>query len=914
MKYHIVTYTVRGDPSPQDGNTDKRLLLALALALLALPAILAVTPGEADGLEHGSTYRSGVTDYYVVTDPGSRTYTNSTLPSPYIYVDCASVKARAFANCTSLMEVIFSPQVKTVGTEAFRGCTGLYSVEARYVETVGTYAFAESSLYYIGFGGSLTSLGAHAFDGCSRMTNFPTWSTSLTELGDYVLRGTGITVIDLRGIQTVSPTALSGLTIRAQVADSDQTVFVDGAAIVYLDDRNYISSISAGAKDISVSVRTSGYRITVQDIYGQDVEIRESINPPFYSFHIPYEAGGVYTVSKFSYTITFPESMGISPVSLESGQGSVQLPHPDIEAMTGWTLDGSSSFWSISESTMSSIGRTVALKALITGLVQTYDHSAISERTDVSLIASQRSFIPGDAFGTLPDVVGYDFAGWEVDGEEYQTGDDIPKYESHTARSLWTATIVYTVSYPELGIEDSVEYGAPYSVTIVVPEEEDSQRFLGWAMVGTDGVIGSGEALAVTADIVLSPVFEDRQAFTVVLADGEDTVSETQVYDGRTYILAVPDPIGDFRIFKHWACGSETYARGDSFEVTGDMVLEAVWIDIPTSSITYHVGDSEVVKRYCTGSEVTVYCEAQPPVGMVLSGWSVEDGSATASYASGSSCTLSEDIGLWPVWAEGDRETVTFHGTVSGDVSVRLIPGTEREVTETAPQRSHFTFLGWSPSASSASADYRVGSVVVASGDIALYPVYREDAKATVIHVTGSGSTERTVYVGTTIVTEGAPAKEGSTFAGWRDAASSAVYRAGVSLAVESDMVLVAEWTPVPAAPTTTTEPVTKEQGSTAPVTKETSKGTATVPVQKDSYAAPADDSPPKAAVSAESGGSSSGLKAVAAVIATAAVAAAGAFVYVFLRRARSPRETPSRGPRAPLSDRHPLISHKHKR
>ena len=786
--------------TPQDGKTDKKLLIALALALLTLPALVALGDAqESEALQQGSTYRSGVTDYYVLTDPGTKSYTDSTLPSAYIYIDCSTIKARAFANCTKLADVIFSPQVKTVGEEAFKGCTGLYSVEAKDVETIGAYAFANSTLHYIGFGGKLTSLGDHAFDGCSRLGSFSTWSTMLTSFGDYVFSGTALTAIDLRGITSVSPTAFSGLTIRAQVVATGQTLFLPGIATVYIEDRKYINSISANTTDISVGVRTTGYRAMVQDLQGNDVSISETINYPWYSFTIPYEAEGVYVVSALSYTITFPSSMGLDPVVLVSGNGSVQLPHPDIEGMSGWTIDGSSTFWSISETAISP-NRTVALKAMVPGLVETYDHSALSGRTDTSMLPVQMAFVPGDKLATLPDVVGYRFVGWEVDGAEYSAGDQIPSYQNHVAKSLWAATIVRTVSYPALGLEEPVEYGAPYYVTSSAAAEADSQRFIGWSADGGNTVLRANDPLNVTRNVVLAPVFEERTPFTVALVDRGGTVSETTVYDGRSYTISAEDPQKEFGAFRHWNLDGEVYIRGDSFHVTADTVLQAVWSDMPTSTVTYHIGSGDVSYTYLSGYPMTIYCDVQPDEGMVLSGWSLEEGSGIVAHANGSMCSLESDLDLYPVWAVGERVIVTFHGTTGGDVAIPMIPGKVMDVTQAAPAIEHFRFLGWSLSDGAAAADFPIGSEIAASRDIDLYPLYVEDPKATLTYILHDGSDSIVVYAGTTVTVGagGQPSRDGYTFSGWRDAASSEIHANGESMTVLHDMILVAEWELIP--------------------------------------------------------------------------------------------------------------------
>ena len=882
----------------------------MALVLLALPAFSALAAQEeSEALVQGASYRSGTTDYYVVTDPGTRTYTDYTIPSAYIYIDCPSVLPRAFADCTKLQQVIFSSQVKTVGDEAFRGCTKLYSVECRQVETVGDYVFAESTIASVSFSGKLTSLGSHAFDGCSRLVNFPTWNTALTEFKDYTFRGTSLTAIDLRGIETLSSTALDGLTIRAQVVNDDQIVTLPGMTTVHIGEANYINSVSATASDISIGVKTSGHRAMVQDPNGNDVAIRESINPPWYSFVIPdYEVGSTYIVLPLAATITFPSSMGLEPVILSAGDGTAELPDPEIDGMAGWTVDGTSSFWSLTESEAFAIGKSIRLKAMIEGLVETYDHSAVSGRTDVSALDTGTEFMPGDVLASLPDVTGYEFVGWEIGGVEYEAGDEIPTLGSHTAKSLWTATVTYTVSYPALELEDEVEYGAPYNVTSLLVDEEEPKRFIGWAEDGSTTVFAPGSPVDVDGDMTVFPVFEDRALFTVRLVDGDEVVAETAVYDGRTYTLTASDPEKEFSVFQHWELCGQPYARADSFTVTADSTLNAVWVTLPTSTVTYHIGSGDVSFRYCTGNAVVIYCEVQPPTGMVLSGWSTDEEADAASFASGETCTLSDDLHLYPVWAEGERATLSFHGTTSGDVSMRLIPGTCIEVDKRADAPEHWTFAGWSPSPESSSAEYVCGSEMVVSGDIDLYPVFVEDQRFTVTYLTGSERTGYTVYIGTVVAvgTGEEPVRDGFRFSGWRDAASSAVYGDDVSLAVTEDLVLVAEWEELRSEPvhetpsqeassqetpsTQSEEPSTEEpsQTSTTP-SMDTPTTPRTEPAQRESYSSTTVvESPPVFNVSVkESSGSSSGLTAAIAAVVAAAIAVSAGFAFVFLRKSR---------------------------
>ena len=82
-----------------------------------------------------------------------------------------SIGSSAFRGCTGLTSVVIPGSVTSIGSSAFRGCTGLTSVVIPHsVTSIGDYAFYGcKELTSITIPDSVTSIGYEAFSGCSSL-------------------------------------------------------------------------------------------------------------------------------------------------------------------------------------------------------------------------------------------------------------------------------------------------------------------------------------------------------------------------------------------------------------------------------------------------------------------------------------------------------------------------------------------------------------------------------------------------------------------------------------------------------------------------------------------------------------------------------------------------------------------------
>ena len=282
----------------------------------------------------------------------------------------------------------------------------------------------------------------------------------------------------------------------------------------------------------------------------------------------------------------------------------------------------------------------------------------------------------------------------------------------------------YTVTY------ENAKGAAPEAVTadegteITVadaPAAVEGFTFEGW----TDGATtyDAGDKFTLTADVTLTAVWEPIPKYTVTYENAKGDAPEAVTEDEGTTITvaAAPATVEGFT-FGGWTNGETTYQAGQTFELTGNVTLTAVWEPIPKYTVTYvdYEGAApEAVTAY-VGTEITVATPATVEHSTFIA-W----GNGSTRYQAGDTFVLEGDVTLTAI-----REAVPQYSVFVYDGDKTIASGYVYEgeqYTLPTPERVVGTrVLGFATTEGATVAEYRAGDKVTINDAINFYVVREE--------------------------------------------------------------------------------------------------------------------------------------------------------------------------------------------
>lgn len=383
-------------------------------------------------------------------------------------------------------------------------------------------------------------------------------------------------------------------------------------------------------------------------------------------------------------------------------------------------------------------------KSTMTGTVEDYSSQCtISYNANGGSGApSAQTAIVGEATTlstTTPTRTGHSFLGWSTSSTatsaSYSAGGTITPSGDTTLYAVWKLK-TYTVSYNANGGS-----GAPSSqtkthgVNLTLSSTEPTwagRLFKGWATTSTATSIqyAAGGTYSNDADVTLYAVWESETYTITYNANGHGTnvpSNQTKTYGqnltlsevtptGNTYSLSfnkgtsapsvvieeeytddegtvtkgtvtypedtMPDAVSGQCVFSSWNTRSDgsgtTYTPGASFNVNANTTLYAIWT---FPSVTIPPGVPE--RRD----------------GATFIGWSLQNGSSTATYFPGGVLSINYNVTLYAVW-KVPSYTVTFNlngGTYSGSVPLTQTVkyGEDAILPYPEPTKDGKKFQGW---------------------------------------------------------------------------------------------------------------------------------------------------------------------------------------------------------------------------
>ena len=216
----------------------------------------------------------------------------SGLTSITIPESVTSIGERAFSACTGLTSITIPNSVTSIDKYAFSGCTGLTSVTiGDSVTSIGEGAFYGcTGLTSVTIPDSVTRIGKSAFSGCTGLTSV-TIPNSVTSIGESAFSGcTGLTSVTIpNSVTSIGESAFSGCTGLTSVTIGDSVAGMGKYAFkgcTGLTEINWnAGSVNIGSDVFSDAGKTSvGITVTfgdsVQRIPGNLFRVLDSSNRP----------------------------------------------------------------------------------------------------------------------------------------------------------------------------------------------------------------------------------------------------------------------------------------------------------------------------------------------------------------------------------------------------------------------------------------------------------------------------------------------------------------------------------------------------------------------------------------------------------------------------------------------------------
>lgn len=296
---------------------------------------------------------------------------------------------------------------------------------------------------------------------------------------------------------------------------------------------------------------------------------------------------------------------------------------------------------------------------------------------------------------------------------------------------------------------------------------------------------------------------------------GSGAPSMQKKYFNNTLYLSTQTPTKSGYTFTGWSTSSSSsyaqYQPGDAFITDADTTLYAVWRQNQTTQYSLSFDLQGGAGTFNTlyggyGERVQIPYTTPTKSGYTFKGWATYSG-GSVSYQPGEYYTIYSNTILYAIWGESTQYcTITFNanGGTGAPASQQKVIGESTYIPYAKPTRNGYTFLGWSTSKYTSTADYQPGQAYTPYGDMTFYAVWEQNVvKTWTITYNANGGenapSPQTANVGQSItITYSKPTRTGYTFLGWSTWSGAtepeSIFTPGYSYKSDFNLTLYAVW------------------------------------------------------------------------------------------------------------------------
>lgn len=434
---------------------------------------------------------------------------------------------------------------------------------------------------------------------------------------------------------------------------------------------------------------------------------------------------------------------------------------------------------------------------------------------------------------TTPYKSGYTFKGWtKTQGSStihYSPGDPIGDDADVTLYAVWgqNTTKTWSITYNANGgyntpAKQTANVGQPITITYSKPTRS-GYTFLGWSTwsgaTEPESAYTPGYSYTSDSDTTLYAVWRQNQttqySLSFDLQGGTGTFNTLYGGYGERVQIPYTTPTKSGYTFKGWATysgGSVSYQPGEYYTLYGNSTLYAVWQSSGGTTQYYlnfnlQGGSGTFNTLYGVyGERLFIPSSSPTKNGYTFQGWSTSS-TGSPQYQPGDYYTIYSNTILYAIWGESTQYcTITFdaNGGSGAPASQQKVIGESTYIPYAKPTRNGYTFLGWSTSKYTSTADYQPGQAYTPYGDMTFYAVWEQNVvKTWTITYNANGGenapSPQTANVGQSItITYSKPTRTGYTFLGWSTWSGAtepeSIFTPGYSYKSDFNLTLYAVW------------------------------------------------------------------------------------------------------------------------